>query len=200
MSRIICIILLCLFCVAPGVAQEAHPEKKSHADFLSGMIQECLEDVAKDLSSFRVRSQGRATFAVGYVVRNWTSEGKSIFLEDTPGPANDLLVFTVDAADISWSRIRKNLLSRSGNIALTYWLSDPQGRVLQNNTCQKTEEDEMSRADAKALADSRFPETDPSLPPASRWRRIAEPVVLIGATAVGTYLFFNLRSRRADSG
>jgi len=205
-SRIACIFLLCLFCVAPGTAQEASaaqeafPEKDTHADFLSELVQECLDEVAADHSSLRIKSQGKAAFAVGHVVRNWTAAGKSIYLDDAPGPENNLLVFTVDTAEITFERINKNLLSRSAEIALTYWLSDPQGRVLQNDSCQKTADDELSRKDARALADTRYPETDPSLPSASRWRRLAEPVVLIGATAVGTYLFFNLRSRRADSG
>lgn len=194
MSKYISILLLSSFCVVSSTAQE------SHVSFISGLVKECLDAAVDGRSSFKIRAQGQATYSLAEVVKSWREAGKSIFLEDANIDDQDLLVFTVDAAELSYDRQGKNQLGRTAKISLTHWLSDSEGRVIGNDTCAKTASDTLSRKTAKAMGDNRYPETDPSMPHASRWRQVAEPLVLIGASAVGTYLFFNLRSRRANSG
>jgi len=151
-----------------------------------------------------VQADGQATFLSTELVDRWSATGKRVYR--LPSPDSDttaslpLLSYTVDKAELSYQRLSRKSLQRIVILGITYWLTASDGQVLKTDSCLTQEDDELSRADATRFEDRRFPETSPPLPAASRWRKVVEPIVLVGASAVGTYLFFNLRSRRAGSG
>lgn len=89
-------------------------------------------------------------------------------------------------------------LERHIRVGLRYTLTQPDDTILASDSCVKDRSDLHSRRLANALADSRWNVTNPDIPQTGRWQRILQPAVLAAATAIGTYLFFNLRSDRAD--
>ncbi len=168
------------------------------------MAAQCLLEAVDESSNFRVQSDGQATFLSTELVDRWSAMGKKVYRSPSPdsnAPTNlPLLSYTVDKAELSYRRLSRKSLQRTTILGITYWLTATDGQVLKTDSCLTQEDDELSRTDAGRFADHRFPETSPTLPAASRWRKVVEPIVLVGASAVGTYLFFNLRSRRAGSG
>ncbi len=168
------------------------------------MAAQCLLEAVDESSSFRLQADGQAIFLSTELVDRWSAMGKKVYRLSSPetnAPTNlHLLSYTVDKADLSYRRLSRKSLQRNAVLGITYWLTATDGQVLKTDSCLTQEDDELSRTDAERFADRRFPETSPSMPAASRWRKVVEPIVLVGASAVGTYLFFNLRSRRAGSG
>lgn len=92
------------------------------------------------------------------------------------------------------------MVRRDVSVDLTWWLSSVEGNVVGTATCRERSDDVLSRDEARGFAVEGSPVLDPDLPRRSRILGAVEPVVLLGATAVGTYLLFNLRSRRSDDG
>lgn len=197
--RIVVVFLsICYLWAAPAAGQE------NHIDIFSRMAAQCLAQAVDESSSFRLQADGQATFLTTKLVDRWSATGKKVYR--LPSPDSDataslpLLSYTVDKAELSYQRLSRKTLQRNAILGITYWLTANDGQVLKTDSCLIQENDEISRADATRFADRRFPETSPPLPAASRWRNVVEPLVLVGASAVGTYLFFNLRSRRSGSG
>ena len=168
------------------------------------MAAQCLAGAVDESSSFRVQADGQATFLSTELVHRWSATGKKVYRVPSPDSntaANlPLLSYTVDKAELSYQRLSRKSLQRFVILGITYWFTATDGQVLKTDSCLTQEDDELSRTDARRFADLRFPETSPPLPAASHWRKVVEPIVLVGASAVGTYLLFNLRSRRAGSG
>jgi len=131
------------------------------------------------------------------LVEDWIDQGREGFTPDVEG--HPLLRIQVDAATITYERDGRRHLNRIAELALTYALTGADGRIRTESTCSDRLEDRVSRDQAEALADDRFAATQPVIPGPSGLRRWLEPVVLVSASAVGTWLFFNLRSRRADN-
>ena len=186
--------------------QEPQGVIPSHEAVLAQLAGTCLAPAILPLNDFRFLAQGRATFLASSLTRRGIEEGKNVHLDGSKTQNDEadslslpVLAWTVDRAAIDLKRAGRKSVERSSAVALTWWLSDPSGRLLDTQSCSKNSTDVLERRVAKALADERYPETNPDLPLASRWRQIVEPVVLTGATAIGTYLLFNLRSRRADN-
>jgi len=192
-----------LFLVLSTVLSSQAQVPPSHEALLADVTAGCLERAVQDRGAFRFLPQGATDRVASPLVASWTDGGKTVYLEPSDASA-PLLVVTTDQSDITLSRIDGNTVRREARIDLTWWLSSNEGDVLATDTCRDARSDELSRADATALAVEGSPVFNPDLPPKSRmWngvRKVAEPVVLLGATAVGTYLLFNLRSRRSDNG
>lgn len=177
----------------------------THVDVLAGMATSCTADAVSPLEAFRFRAQGTLAGASGTdllsspLAASWQSAGKRVF-RDPDGAELPFLVITVDRAALTYRRDGRRSVVRDAELALTWWLSRPDGSLERTDTCMRSASDTLTRSDAEDLADGRSSVTDPALPPRSRIWQAVEPAVLIGATAVGTYLLFHLRSRRADNG
>ena len=203
----LCFLLQPAYSQAQGLGtQEPKTSVPSHETVLAQLASTCLAPAVEGVTDFRFIAQGRAPFLASALSRMWIDENKNVHLSESPPQSAEsdvsslpLLAWTIDRATIHLERAGRKSVERTSDIALTWWLSESTGRLLNTKTCSLSSSDEMTRREAEALADVRFSETNPDLPPAARWRRIVEPVVLTGATAVGTYLLFNLRSRRADN-
>lgn len=193
-QRVVLVILL-LLCIAPSTrAQQA-----SHSLRLAEVTAGCLEAAIETQDAFRFLAQGQSELVASPLVSTWTREGKSVYLEPSDVEA-PLLVVTTDRSDVTLLREGRSAVRRIVSVDLTWWLSSVEGDVLATDTCREAIEDRLTRADARALAVDGSPVLDPALPRKSRILGAAEPIVLLGATAVGTYLLFNLRSRRSDDG
>lgn len=197
--RIFSLLLIALLPVLPVRGQT------THADMLAGLAASCVTDVISPLEALRFRTQGAlagssATDLLSSpLAAGWRAAGKQVY-RDPDGADLPLLVITVDRAAISYRRAGRKNVSRDGEVALTWWLSGADGALQGTDTCRQTATDTLSREDARSLNDPRSPITAPELPARSRIWQAVEPAVMIGATAVGTYLLFHLRSRRADNG
>ncbi|MDA0378512.1 MAG: hypothetical protein O2899_03380 [Bacteroidetes bacterium] len=191
--------ILVFLSVLPARAQDAH------ADRLAGLAATCLVEVVSPLDAFRFQPQGVLAGASGTdlisspLAATWTRAGHRVH-RNPDGAELPLLVLTMDRAAVSYRRSGRRNVVRESALALTWWLSGADGAVQGTDACHLSEEDILTRDAARSLADRRSTITDPALPPRSRLRQAIEPAVLLGATAVGTYLLFHLRSRRADNG
>ena len=196
-------IIFCLaLCTAPRVQAQTVPSR-SHASLLASVTEGCLEKAVGGQTAFRFLAQGATEPIASVLVAAWTSAGKTVYLQPSEA-AVPLLVVTTERSAITLGRTDGGMLTRRAAVDLTWWLSSAGGDVLATHTCRDQLSDHLSRAEAKRLAVPGSQLFDPDLPPRSRLlhtaRRIMEPAVLLGATAVGTYLLFNLRSRRSDTG
>ena len=192
------VILSLLVVSTPAFAQSGESEA-SHVDVLAALTADCLEPIIAGSTSFRFLAQGATDLVASPLVGSWTRAGKSVFLQPSEVSA-PLLVVTTDQAMVDLQRDGRRKLKRTVSIDLTWWLSSPEGDVTGTNTCRSSTSDSLTRDQAKWMAVDGSSVLDPTIPPRSRLLQAAQPVVLLGATAVGTYLLFNLRSRRSDNG
>ena len=199
-----CLLLICLvlFSALQAKAQASGPE--SHAETLAELGYACLAEAVSAQDAFRFQAQGMLAgngidLLSSPLAARWTRDGKTVYRMPSEQDA-PLLVVTIDRADIDMARNGRRHIDRTVALDLTWWLSAEDGALIDTQSCSKSRDDGLTREQARSLADPRSPVTNPDLPPRSRFKQALEPVVLIGATAVGTYLLFNLRSRRADNG
>jgi hypothetical protein len=66
--------------------------------------------------------------------------------------------------------------------------------------CSGATSDTLETEAVASLVDARYPETDVEFERGGLFRRIVQPAVILGAAVIGTYLFFNLRSKRTEGG
>lgn len=190
--RITLFTAICAASLRPASAQP------SHADMLSEMAERCLGPVVDPTDSVRVDFDGTPAFMETHLLRTWIDEGRTVLTGDGSATATRLNVILNDAG-VELVRASRGMLERTALLAITYRLTAASGAVLAADTCRSSDQDLIDADVAGSLADDSFAGTSPDIPTTSRLRRIVEPVVVIGAAAIGTYLFFNLRSRRSDN-
>ncbi len=192
------VFLFLLLLAGPAVAQTGEPAP-THAELLSNLTAACLEVAVEDTPSFRFLPQGASDLVSSPLVASWTQAGKTVYREPSDA-AVSLLVVTTDQAAVDLQRLGRSRVRRTVTIDVTWWMSSFEGDVVGTDTCRSSLTDELTRVEAEAMAVNGSSILDPALPPRSRLMRAAQPVVLLGASAVGTYLLFNLRSQRSDNG
>ncbi len=117
------------------------------------------------------------------------------------GGTGGRLRIDVDEGSLVYARAPRRAaepLERRIRIGLRYSLMQPGGGIVASDSCLETRSSLHDRRLARSLADPRWSITNPDIPPTGRWLRYLQPTVLVAAAAVGTYLFFNLRSDRTD--
>jgi hypothetical protein len=179
-----------------AVAQETHTE------VLQRMAVGCVGSVPARLDSFVVEPGEKAPYIRSSVSNYWIEQGKTIFANDTDSPPDGLpvMAYTVDRAEISFGKSRSGLIPRRVVLGVRYILKGPQAQILADSRCDDTRSDTLTTEMARLFKDDRYAETN-VLPSTTRWyRKVLEPAIVIGVAAVGTYLFFNLRSERASDG
>lgn len=190
---------LCLLALATPVFAQSGTPAPTHVDALADLTAECLETAVAETSSFRFMAQGATDLVSSPLVAEWTRTGKTVYREPSEAPA-PLLVVTTDRALVDLQRENRHLLNRTVSVDLTWWMSSPEGEVTGTDTCRSSRTDTLTRDEAKSMVVAGSSVLDPAIPARSRLMQAAQPAVLLGATAVGTYLLFNLRSRRSDDG
>ncbi len=201
--RLLSLLLFGLLVIAQHSHAQSSMQPPSHEALLAGVTERCLEQAVSGHTAFRFRAQGATDRVASPLVARWTAQERTVYLEPSEAPV-PLLVVTTDRSDVTLYRADRNAVRREVMVDLTWWLSSAGGDVLDTQTCRDAVSDRISRSQARALAVEGSPIFDPGLPARSRvWagiERTMEPVILLGATAIGTYLLFNLRSRRSDTG
>lgn len=190
------LLAICAALPRPAAAQD------THADVLGGMVEDCLGPAVADADTFRVAFEGVPGFMETRLIAHWLDEGRVVLAGEASGEddAADLhLHAAIDEAGVVLDRAGGGMLERTARIVVTYRLTASTDRVLAADTCRSSEQDVIDGDLAESLADGRYSGTSPEIPSTSRLRRFVEPVVVIGAAAIGTYLFFNLRSSRSDN-
>lgn len=181
-------------------AQEPSFVTQTHAEQLQTLALACLGPVPLGLNEIQIDSDGKHRYIESVLINYWMEEGMTVF--DGSGSketgAIPGLRFSVDTSTIILEKTSSGDFRRTANIGIEYVLTGPNAQVLADSRCDTAQSDTISSEQANAFRDSRFPETDIESSSRSWFRSFLEPAVTIGAAAVGTYLFFNLRSERAD--
>lgn len=173
--------------------------QNSHIQQLQDIAGECLATSPGEFESFVLDSDSAAPYVRQYLFSRWQEEDRKMYLADSLG-SMPRLKYRVLEAKIELYRAGKNRIGRTTRLSLSIQLTGPDGELLSDRLCGDVRTDTLSTDTAHMMIDSRYPETNVS-PPAGGWfRRYLQPAVIVGASAIGTYLFFNLRSRRTGSG
>lgn len=189
------------------VLPPAEEALSSHHDALLGALMSCL-DVPVEAWSEAYES-GRPEIALDwggalpFMEASVSAELLAVGLQLSQGAAGGQLRIDVDEGSLVYERAPRRAaepLERRIRVGLRYTLTQPGGGVLASDSCLETRSDLHTRRGAASLADPRWSVTNPDIPQTGFWRRYLQPTVLVAAAAVGTYLFFNLRSDRADGG
>lgn len=156
----------------------------------------CLSPVLKtDGAAFRLAWGGGYPFLETRLAARLLDAGVELGGGDIP-----VLRVDLERADVAFRRMGGRMLERTVRAGTGYTVTLPDGTVGAADVCEGSLVDRMDRATAESLSDPQSGLTQPALPRTGVWSRFVEPVVLVGATAIGTWLFFNLRSKRADGG
>jgi len=158
-----------------------------------------MAEAPDSLTIFRLEAPAQMPYIRIALTSRWQSEGRTVFIADTSS-ALPVFRYEIEEARVSYGKGPDHTLSRAVTLGVRYAVSGADGRLYRERRCRDTHSDVVSRGDLRRIESSAFPETQ-ATPPESGWmRRFLEPAVITAATALGVYLFFSLRSDRADSG
>ncbi|MDA1028946.1 MAG: hypothetical protein O3B41_07835 [Bacteroidetes bacterium] len=173
----------------------------SHRNALVNIALSCFTPVLSGSSAIQIQASDRSDIISPGVEQGLLSRGFTISTES--GKAK--LVYDVELAQVVLENAAQNQLTRRVTLGLNYQVlgsgdgEETLSTVLNSGTCSDSTTDLIEREMASKLAYDGFSVTNPAIPPKKGITRYIQPLILIAASAVGTYLFFNLRSRRADS-
>ena len=193
--------LFCListpFLSVPTLAQDV----PSNLSIYEELAINCLGPLARDSDSLLVVPPASMPYVTGALLTSWQDEGRVVFDStfarlDAPLP---ILSWKIEHASVNYRRERRKMAARTVYLSLRYTVVSASGKLLEHDVCSEHYDDVVPRDRLPSLEFVAFPETRAEAPPAHWTRRYLEPVVLGTATALAAFLFFNLRSGRADS-
>jgi len=209
------LILCCVLLIGTGASVSwAQAAPDTHHDALLSTLIQCVNVPVEAWVEARERGDGVGIEAASSpeLAIDWS--GALPFMEASvsahlldggiplsKGTAGGQLRIDVDEGRLEYVRAPRRAaepLERRIRIGLRYTLTEPGGGIVASDSCVETRSDLHTIQHARSLADPRWNVTDPVIPQTGFWHRYLQPTVLVAATAVGTYLFFNLRSDRAD--
>ena len=161
----------------------------------------CMESVPSEADSLVLSPAQAMPYITSALLHRWQKQGKTLFLSDSLHISNSpyQLSWEVSRAKISYARVRRKVLSRSAELNLRYTLLESDGKFLAHDHCQQTFSDEIPKYMVPDLESPAYPETQAELPPDHWTVRYLEPVIIVAATGLAAFLFFNLRNQSADS-
>ncbi len=187
---------LCLLGPASLAAQPTNAALYGH------LATRCLSTAPDTVGAFVLHAPADLPFLATDLAAGWHAAGYTVFLGDSAvvPPGLPRLTYHIDEAHVAYERLRRRQVQRTVTLALRYTLTAADGHLLAAAPCREAATDTLAVAALDAVESPAFPETRGERPP-PRWpRRVVEPVVLTAATAVAVFLFFSLRSDRADEG
>ena len=190
-------LLLTVFCSATiSAAQPAHVDRLQEAGL------RCLAGAPAGVESVTLAAHARAPYLRSAFVEAWRRQGISVFETDSLGAAADRAAFRYDVEEvrIAFERAGSGVVARAARVSLHYMLIAPNGMILADELCSGETTDTLETEAIAGLVDARYPETDVEFERGGLFRRIIQPAVIFGAAVIGTYLFFNLRSKRTEGG
>ena len=184
----------------------------THRNVMADIALSCFESALPTPSVLQLEGSGMAAIVTPSIENGLLSRGFRLSEDDSALR----LTYNVELAKVDLSRKGRKQLTRRVSLGLSYKiLGGSKGAHMDESvptdslageslvdagTCSDTRTDVIDREIAPELGYEGFPATNPSIPPKGGILRFIQPLVLVAATVVGTYLFFNLRSRRADGG
>lgn len=186
---------LTAFAALPVVAQD------TNLTIYQELALECLRELPSEVDTLSLDAWTQMPYLRTALVESWKSGGHEVYaLDNSPPQAASLprLTIAVEDASVAYSVADRRRLNRRVRLGLQYVLTGPDGRIILDDRCSRTASDTIYRSAVAQLEDQAYTETQGELPRAGWLRRIVEPAVIAGATAVGVYLFFTLRSQSAD--
>ena len=160
---------------------------------------DCLLEVPVQTDTLVVSAPEAMPYLTSAVAGAIQERGLVVFLGEEAEAARPALSWIVDVAGVNYARAGTGAVERTVRLELQYLFVGPDGRVLGSGPCAQSLTDVVPRDELSALETAAYPETQAE-PPKVRWiRRYVEPVVLAVATGLAAFLFFNLRSDRADN-
>lgn len=182
----------------PAAAQPT--EAPTNIEALQNLAVACVADAVPDsMQSFRLDAPDRMPYLRSALVDRWQAENRLLYLADTTSTDLPTLAYAVETVDVRYARSGRRTVARTVRLALRYSLTAPDGRLLRDTRCQDAYTDTIRRDAIAALEAEAFPETQGEVPPGGWFRRYAQPAIVAAATVVTVYLFFSLRSDRADN-
>ena len=161
----------------------------------------CLAAAPDTARAFRLDAPAQMPYLRTALVARWQTEARTVFLSDSATTVSlPRLGYAIEEVKVDYRRARGKRIDRAVTLALRYTLTAPDGRLLREERCRDTRADTIHRNDLAQVESTPFPETQASPPEAGWRRRYLEPVVITGATAIGVFLFFSLRSNRTNDG
>ena len=161
----------------------------------------CLIAVPDTTRALSLESPGVMSFLESALISRWTQQGVDVFRTDSllshPLPS---LKYDVESARVSYEAVKRRQLERTVSLALQFSWTSRTGQILRSERCAQSSNDLILRRDVARVESPAYPETTASLPAGSWTRRYLEPIALGAATALTVFLFFNLRTSRAQSG
>ena len=182
-----------------GLGPDSTRAQHSHVEQLQDIASACLATSPGKFMVFGLNSDAAAPYIRQSLFDRWKAEERKIYAADSLASI-PILTFRVLEKKVELYRAGKNRVGRTARLSLSIQLTGPDGELLSDHLCADIRTDTLSTESARSMVDPRFPETNVSPPVGGWFRRYLQPAVIIGASAIGTYLFFNLRSRRTDSG
>lgn len=195
------LLFFALGSVLLGTPRPASAQPQTNQDVFAMLVQDCLADVPDTVDAFRLAPPHAMPYLATALARRWQSDGYTVYLADsTSARPMPQLRYVIDESAVTYERAERRRVRRTVDLALRYTFTAPDGRLLRTDPCRNAFTDLLDRDALDAVESPAFPETQGERPP-PRWpRRYLEPVVLTAATAVAVFLFFSLRSDRADDG
>ena len=172
---------------------------QSNLALLQHLAEHCLGDIPAEADTVLIEGPESMPYLASAVASTLQDQGKAVYVSADEPLKLPTLSWVVESAGVQYARADTRSIQRTVRLELQYLFADSDGRVLQSGPCSNSFTDTVPRAELAALETAAFPETQAE-PPSGNWmRRYLEPVVLAVATGLAAFLFFNLRSDRADS-
>lgn len=177
-------------------AQPVHLERLQAAGI------ECVADVLIGVDSFELDADERAPYLRPALVSHWMNEGHTVYTIDSSNVDLKLPRFRyrIDKVSIHMRRLGSGLVERTASVAMWYIFTGPDAQILADSLCSQELVDTVDSSLAGRLTDPRYEETNVEFEDKGWLHRVLEPTVIVVAAVIGTYLFFNLRSKRSDNG
>jgi hypothetical protein len=193
-------LALALLFVLAGPARA----QTSNLTAFQNLALQCLAEAPDTARAFRLDAPAQMPYLRTALTEAWRQDGRAVFLADSsyqrPARPLPLLQYQIEAVDVAYARAGRRRVDRALSLGLRYSFTAPDGRLLDERACRDTFTDTIRRRNLAAVEDEAFPETRGEAPASGWFRRYLEPAVAVAATAVTVFLFFSLRSDRADSG
>ncbi len=177
----------------------------TNAEVLGQLASNCVAEISTIPDSLAVIADPRHTFVRPAVTASLRDRGVVVFADRSASGESDdrnmipTLTYIVDGARVTYAKTSNDLIERAVVIRLSYTLLDRRRTVTADSSCSMTFADAVERRRIDSLEDPLLPVTVGHKPDRGWIRRYLEPAVVVAASAVVVYLFFNVRSDRKDN-
>lgn len=168
--------------------------QSTNREIFEELARECLTETTDTLHAFRLAAPDTMPYVRAALASEWNAGGKRVYVDGLPAETLPVLRYVVRHASVAYDRRGAGAVERDVRLTLHATLTRADGSVLDDHLCTLRRTQSLQGIHLSDLEDPLYPETRGD-PPRGGWiRRYLEPVVTVGAIAVGIFLFFSLRS------